>query len=537
MRISYCFGGQFGVFERVAESITIGRCPPGATGGPDLDLNPDLTVSRSHARLWREGGQYFIEDTSSTHGTQINGEEIRGAGPYEVFPEDHIRIGETILRIEGASSPVGANSRAHSVSTRASTSRAAQIFPSAEIEGEVAGEMPVTNDLLSSAPSDTIRRFGFLFDLILQCGTATHLDELLQQMIEQLLEMIPGAERGALLLNGRDNAGKAGALLLKAFSSGQGPVVSETLARRAMQKGSGFIWTRRDESAQSGASIARFQIEAALYAPLMWQGEALGVLCVDHPGEAIFNSDDLRLLMTAAHFLALALANQNLQEELRRESAIKANLLRQFPPQMAEQLLAHGKPQLSGERSEVTILSCDIRGFTQLTQHMQPIDVMEMLNDYFSRLTPIIFAHNGMVDKYIGDAILAVFGIPQKDPMQHLNALHAALAMQEEMVKSNRARASKGRAICQIGIGVHSGEVLHGIIGPAEQIQTTVIGDTVNRATRYGDAAKPGEILLSPQVYQWVWKEVEVEATTIDTKHEGVLPGFKLQRLKETPPS
>jgi adenylate cyclase len=532
MRISYCFGGQFGVFERVAESITIGRCPPGATGGPDLDLNPDLTVSRSHARLWREGGQYFIEDASSTHGTQINGEEIRGAGPYEVFPEDHIRIGETILRIEGAtpSRPVSPSS----VSTRANSLRSAQIFPSAEMEGEVASEMPVTNDLLSSAPSDTIRRFGFLFDLILQCGTATHLDELLQQMIEQLLEMIPGAERGALLLNGRDNAGKAGALLLKAFSSGQGPVVSETLARRAMQKGSGFIWTRRDESAQSGASIARFQIEAALYAPLMWQGEALGVLCVDNPGEAIFNSDDLRLLMTAAHFLALALANQNLQEELRRESAIKANLLRQFPPQMAEQLLAHGKPQLSGERSEVTILSCDIRGFTQLTQHMQPIDVMEMLNDYFSRLTPIIFAHNGMVDKYIGDAILAVFGIPQKDPMQHLNALRAAFAMQEEMVKSNRARASKGRAICQIGVGVHSGEVLHGIIGPAEQIQTTVIGDTVNRATRYGDAAKPGEILLSPQVYQWVWKEVEVEATTIDTKHEGVLPGFKLQRLKET---
>ena len=526
MRISYSFGKHFEVFERATESISIGRTPPGATNGPDLDLNPDLTVSRSHARLWREDGKYFVEDCSSTHGTQVNGEEIKGAGPYQIFPNDRIRIGETVLLIESAAS------RASSISTR----RAAQILASAEMQGEVASELPASNDLLSSAPSDTIRRFGFLFDLILQCGTATHLDESLQEMIGHLLEMIPGAQRGALLLNGREGAGTDNALLLKAFSSGEGPVVSETLARRAMQKGSGFIWTRRDDETDNlrGASIAQFHIESALYAPLMWQGDPLGVLCVDNPGEASFSSDDLRLLMTAAHFLALALANQNLQEELRRESSIKANLLRQFPPQMAEQLLAHGKPQLSGERSEVTILSCDIRGFTQLTQHMQPIDVMEMLNDYFSRLTPIIFAHNGMVDKYIGDAILAVFGIPKKDPEQHLNALRAALAMQEEMVKSNRARAAKGRAICQIGIGIHAGEVLHGIIGPSEQIQTTVIGDTVNRATRYGDAAKPSEILLSPQVYQWVWKEVEVTATTIETKHEGVLPGFKLLRVKET---
>jgi adenylate cyclase len=243
----------------------------------------------------------------------------------------------------------------------------------------------------------------------------------------------------------------------------------------------------------------------------------------------------LRLLMTAAHFLALALANQQLQEELRRESAVKSNLLRQFPPQIAEQLLSHGKPQLSGERSEVTILCLDIRGFTHLTRDMEPIDVVELLNDYFSRLTPIILGHNGMVDKYIGDAILAVFGIPKKDPQQHFNALQAALDMQADMIKSNIARAAKGKATCQIGIGIHCGEVLHGIIGAVEQFQATVIGDAVNRATRYCDGAKGGEILLSPQVYQWVWKEVEVEPAQIDTKHEGVLQAFRLTSLKTSP--
>jgi adenylate cyclase len=534
MRISYIYGGQLNIFERPIESVTIGRRPPGAASGPDIDLNPDFTVSRNHARLWRDDeGRFWIEDSGSTHGTQINGQEARGAGPREVCSRDRIQIGETLLQIESAvPMPSALTARPVSQSVQSVARPAAQLLPTADIAGEVASELRASSgdELLSSAPSDTMRRMGLIFDLMLQCGTATQLDELLQQMIERLVEMIPDAERGALLLHERAND----TLLLKAFSVGHSPVVSETLARRAMQSGTGFIWTRRPDDDEPGASIARFNIQTALYAPLMWQGQALGVLCVDNPGLAAFTADDLRLLMTAAHFLALALANQHLQEELRRESAIKANLLRQFPPQMAEQLLAHGKPQLSGERSEVTILSCDIRGFTQITQAMQPIDVMEMLNDYFSRLTPLIFAHNGMVDKYIGDAILAVFGIPQKDPEQHLNALRAARAMQEEMVKSNRARAAKGRVTCHIGIGIHSGEVLHGIIGPSEQIQTTVIGDTVNRATRYGDGAKADEILLSPQVYQWVWKQIEVEPTSIDTKHEGIFQAFRLLGIKES---
>jgi adenylate cyclase len=165
---------------------------------------------------------------------------------------------------------------------------------------------------------------------------------------------------------------------------------------------------------------------------------------------------------------------------------------------------------------------------------MKPIDVVELLNDYFNRLTPIIMAHNGTIDKYIGDAILAVFGSPKADPDQHINALRAALDMQSEMRKSNRARSAKGKATCEIGIGVHCGEVLHGNIGAVDQVSYTVIGDAVNRATRYGDCAAGSEILLSPQVYQWVWKQVEVESTVIDTKHEGALPAFRLLNLKKS---
>ena len=101
MRISYIYGGQLNIFERTVESVTIGRRPPGAASGPDIDLNPDFTVSRNHARLWCDAaGRFWIEDCGSTHGTQINGQEARGTGPQEVGARDRIQIGETLLQIE-----------------------------------------------------------------------------------------------------------------------------------------------------------------------------------------------------------------------------------------------------------------------------------------------------------------------------------------------------------------------------------------------------------------------------------------------------
>ncbi|RYG69236.1 GAF domain-containing protein, partial [bacterium] len=346
-------------------------------------------------------------------------------------------------------------------------------------------------------------------------------------IVGRIVDVMPNAKRGALLLHSRETD----ALLLAGFRGTGGPAVSETLARRAMVEKRGLLWRGEAEEASNappGASIARFAISSALVAPLLWRGEAMGVLCLDNPEGAHFSTGDLRVLMIVAHHIGMALANRRLAEELRRESNIKANLLRQFSPQYREQLLNPAGLQLSGERGEVTILVSDIRGFEALTRHMEPVAVIEMLNDYFSRLSPIIWAHNGSIDKYIGDAILAVFGSPNKDPKQHENALRAALEMQADMARSNAARAKKGKVTCEIGIGVHCGEALHGFMGVLDQFSLTVIGDAVNRAGRYCDGAKSGEIMLSPQVYQWVWKDVEAGPAQIITKHGETLPAFRL---------
>jgi adenylate cyclase len=155
---------------------------------------------------------------------------------------------------------------------------------------------------------------------------------------------------------------------------------------------------------------------------------------------------------------------------------------------------------------------------------MEPKEVMEMLNQLFGVCIPIIFKYNGSVDKYIGDGILAVFGSPNPDPKgdQWANAVRAALEMQHAVRKLGREWTGMGRPVYEVGIGIHTGAVLQGFIGSEEQMEYTVIGDTVNRASRYCDGAGRGEVIISPAVYEHVAGLVEVVHKTVKTKHSDI---------------
>src|SRR6185437_262693 len=139
-----------------------------------------------------------------------------------------------------------------------------------------------------------------------------------------------------------------------------------------------------------------------------------------------------------------------------------------FSPKLRGRILdraTQGRLPLGGERSSVSILCSDIRGFTLLSAGMDVREVVDMLNDYFSALVECILSQDGTVDKFIGDAILAVFGSPEPDPQHCLNAVRAALKMQKTMETVSARRNASGLKTCRIGIGVHTGEVLHGFIG------------------------------------------------------------------------
>ncbi len=535
MRIRYSFQGRETVFDQDVTQAVIGR--PLGEGMPDLNLAPDMRVSRRHARIWVEQGLCWIEDLNSAGGTLVNGEEIKGQGRRQLREGDAIRCGETDLSVESLPKP-----RDSYVTVIASLDElegrdpyATIIAPLDEAEEVVDANAPVfTSGNLHLTANE--QRLALFYELALQFGHETQLEALLQLIVERLVAVIPGAARAAALVK---EPGTERLLLLASLPAG-GACVSLTLAREAMEQRKAFIWPsaagglKGQEPSVRSPSMVERRIESAMYAPLLWKHDVLGVVCVDScNATVVFTSDDLLLLRAVAHHAAIAVANLRLQEELQREAKRLGNLLKLVSPQIAERLMQHRGPlRLGGEFCQATILFSDIRGFTNLSATMSPGDVTEMLEDYFGRLAPIVFKHGGTIDKFVGDAILAVFGSPKPDDEQQAHAILAAREMQRAMQEVNAQRAARGQRTGELGIGIHCGEVVHGLIGTAERMEFTVIGDAVNRASRYCDGALAGEVLLSPAVHQRVWNLVEVEQTAITTKHEGALTAYRLKRIR-----
>jgi adenylate cyclase len=141
-------------------------------------------------------------------------------------------------------------------------------------------------------------------------------------------------------------------------------------------------------------------------------------------------------------------------------------------------------PSLRGEHREVSILFSDLRGFTTLSERMEPAQIAAHLNEYFDAMTAAIFAHRGMINDFVGDAVMAVFGAPVEDADHAWNAVQSAVAMDEALETLNRRWEAAGLPRLRMGIGVHTGSVFAGNVGGRDRIKYTVIGDPVNVASR-----------------------------------------------------
>jgi adenylate cyclase len=159
---------------------------------------------------------------------------------------------------------------------------------------------------------------------------------------------------------------------------------------------------------------------------------------------------------------------------------------------------------LAGERKPVTVLFADIRGFTSRSEKAPAEVVVNDLNDYFTAMVAVIQGRGGMVDKFIGDGIMAIFGAPIDDPDSARHALEAARDMVSALSEVNRSLAARGSEPISIGIGLHSGEALLGNIGSAQKMEYTAIGDVVNVASRIEGLTREhnAEILVSGETLQ-----------------------------------
>lgn len=161
---------------------------------------------------------------------------------------------------------------------------------------------------------------------------------------------------------------------------------------------------------------------------------------------------------------------------------------------IAEELI-NGRIELGGEERIVSVLFCDIRGFTALTEKMQPPEVIQMLNEHFTPLTRVVYEHNGVVDKFVGDLIMAIFGAPKSSGNDAENAVNCALAMMRERTELNLSSKYKIR----IGIGVATGKAVAGRMGSNDRMNYTVLGPKVNLASRLCGQAGPMEVVVDQE--------------------------------------
>jgi adenylate cyclase len=183
------------------------------------------------------------------------------------------------------------------------------------------------------------------------------------------------------------------------------------------------------------------------------------------------------------------------------------NLRTTFGKYMTASVMEHllsGKVALGGESLNVTILFTDIRSFTSLSEKMDPQQLVGLLNEYFSEMVSIVMQEDGVVDKYIGDAIMAVFGAPVPKPGDAVNAVRAAVRMRQSLQNLNRRLEERGVPPLRTGIGIHTGEVVAGNIGSEKRMEYTVIGDAVNLASRLESNTKEVgvNVLISEDTYE-----------------------------------
>jgi len=241
-------------------------------------------------------------------------------------------------------------------------------------------------------------------------------------------------------------------------------------------------------------------LRATMALPLVFQGQTTGILMLGNKKSGhFFMGEDIDILTTLASQGAIAIENAKRAEILKDEEIVRSNLARYLSPQVVDNVMRQRmKVDLGGQRKLVTVLISDIRAFTDLVNTQHPDQLEKILNEYFTEMATIIFENKGSLDKYIGDAIVAVFGslIPLQNPT--VNAVDTSIRMVTRMADLNRKWAIVFNGFhMDIGVGIDTGEVFLGSVGSPDRMEFTVIGRAVNTAQLLSDIAQPDQILLT----------------------------------------
>ncbi len=343
------------------------------------------------------------------------------------------------------------------------------------------------------------------------------LDDMLGRVVDLALANLP-AQRGFICLCDQHGENlRLRAVRDKGPAGSRQVAVSRSIARAAIQARQALLVTDapRDARFDQAESIRRMAIRAAMCAPLYHAGQVQGLVYVDtdRPQDR-FTARDLELLAALGGLTAVGIQQARLREDVARERTVRSRLARYHSPAVVEQIAAKAagaEGELVPEQYEVSVLFGDLCGFTPLAATMRPAEVAEVLNGVFEQLTHAVFLYGGTLDKYMGDAVMAIFGAPLVQPNHAERAIRAGLRMVQLLEQFNRSRPHAEPL--RLRVGINSGTAVCGDIGSMVQKGYTVIGDVVNVASRLeSSVAKPGQVVIGPATYELVKEAFDCRA-------------------------
>src|SRR5215208_4422342 len=495
---------------------TIGRAPDNR-----VVLN-DPRASRYHAYVKFQNGSYVLFDGSldgkpSANHVFVNGEQRL---EHPLRDGDAVQIGASRLRLdlsdERQKEPEARFEDKPLGHTQLLVS-ANDVIRAALGTNAPRGAVPVTAERnFAAAALNTeledlrgkARILALLYEMSKTLGSVFDLDPIFEKACEVILSATPADRVVALLGDESKQDGDEDLEVVamrvrdeKRAAHARKQPIGRTITRKVMRERQAML--SQDAAADmefAGVhSIVAQGVHSTICAPLIADTRVHGALYADRLDPfTSFTRDDLELVSAVAAPTAVAVENARAHARLAREEVARANYGRFLPEYVVQQILENPDSfKLGGVNQTVTVLFADIRGFTRLSEHAPPERVVQLLNNYFTAMSDVIFAHGGTLDKYLGDGLMALFGAPTASPDDACNAVAASVQMQRRMEEINTQLRSDGLTEIAIGIGLHTGVATVGYIGSERRSEYTAIGDTVNLAARLEQNALTGQIILS----------------------------------------
>jgi adenylate cyclase len=487
-------------FQLLRGETRIGR----ASDRSDIVLD-DGQVSRAHAVIKRTADGYRLVDLDSANGTWVDDQRIKD----KVLSDgDQFAISKYTFEFKAGHTTTSISYENQAIGGTVFMRKPGELATSVPKldRTAMAGSDPNQQSLYTYV--ETLRKKAETLSRIYELNQLLSGDFALEAIFKKVSEMVfrlTPADRFLVLLRDADT----GELSREAtefrnparLQAGGEIIISRTVVDRVLQERVSLLSldTTLDQRLVSAQSIIMQNIRSVMCAPLLGKLGALGVIYVDctEPMK-ILREDDLDLLNALAAETSIAVDNAITHKQLVREELARAKYRRFMAPHVVDEILQNPDAlNLGGTNSCVTMLFSDVRGFTSMSENLEPEKVVQVLNEYFADMTPIVFEHRGMLDKYMGDGLMALFGVPLQCQDAATNAVSAAIAMQRRMEAVNLDLRSIGMSDISIGIGINTGTVTVGYIGSEERTDYTAIGDAVNLAARLEKQAKSGQIIIS----------------------------------------